>query len=63
MLTLLILASSSGLPLIYKSAGVSDMVSMAVLAIIGAVGSAYHVANVKEAANPTKGDADGSPPK
>ena len=63
IITILILLFSSAIPVVYKGAGVSDMVVMAVLTILGAIGSAYHVANVKDAAIPTKGDASESPPK
>lgn len=48
IVTLLIMILAPLIPYIYKVNGVSDSISMAVLALIGGVGAAYGVLNVAQ---------------
>jgi hypothetical protein len=48
VVTILIMIASVVVPLMYKKAGVSDSIVMAVLALLGGVGVAYKVVNVME---------------
>lgn len=48
IITLLIMVGSVAVPLLYKKAGISDLVVMTVLAIIGGVGVAYKAVNLAE---------------
>lgn len=49
ILTAVVLLMVGGLPMIYKSNGVSETVTMTVLILLGSVGAAYGFMNVKDA--------------
>lgn len=49
ILTVAVLLMVGILPMVYKSNGVSETVTMTVLALLGAVGVAYGFVNVKDA--------------
>lgn len=49
LLTVLVIFCSVYFPKIYKEAGVSDSIALAVLALLGGVGVAYGFVNVKDA--------------
>lgn len=46
----MVMVIATAAPMLYKTNGVSDAVTMLVLGILAGIGSAYHFVNVKEAA-------------
>ena len=49
ILTVMISCMSVGAPLVYKTQGVSDTITLAVIGILAGIGAAYGFINVKDA--------------
>lgn len=49
ILTLIVIVLAGALPYVYKAAAVSDTITIAVLVLLAAVGTAYGFVNLKDA--------------
>jgi hypothetical protein len=49
VLTIVVMLLSVGAPLLYKTNGVSDSITLSVIALLGGIGVAYGFINVKDA--------------